>query len=102
MHSVPERCETSAKSEIVLAYNKSKRGVNTMDQMVNAFTEKTKRWLLVVLFNIIDLSTNATRVIREASCSNLITATEVHIIGGKVMNFEGVGRESPPIVYIVC
>ncbi|GFO37300.1 PiggyBac transposable element-derived protein 4 [Plakobranchus ocellatus] len=66
VHSIPERCETSGKPEIVLIYNKSKGGKDTMDQMAYAFTEKTKRWQLVVLFNIIDLSTNATRVIRQA------------------------------------
>ncbi|GFO36432.1 PiggyBac transposable element-derived protein 4 [Plakobranchus ocellatus] len=65
MHSVPQRCETSGKPEVVLTHNKSKGSVDTMDQMAYAFTEKTKRWLLVVLFNIIDLSTNATRVISK-------------------------------------
>ncbi|GFN94395.1 PiggyBac transposable element-derived protein 4 [Plakobranchus ocellatus] len=65
VHSVSRRCETSGKPEIVLTYNKSKGGVDTMDQMAYAFTEKTKRWLLVVLFNIIDLS----RVIRQARLS---------------------------------
>ncbi|GFN80099.1 PiggyBac transposable element-derived protein 4 [Plakobranchus ocellatus] len=69
MHSVPERCETSGKSDIVLTYYKSEGGVDTMDQMDYAFTEKTKRWLLVVLFNIIDFSTNGTRVIRQARLS---------------------------------
>ncbi|GFO38989.1 PiggyBac transposable element-derived protein 4 [Plakobranchus ocellatus] len=68
-HSVPERCKTSGKPEIVLTYNKSKGGVDTMDQMAYVFTLKTKRWLLGVLFNIIDLSTNATRVIRQARLS---------------------------------
>ncbi|GFO41222.1 hypothetical protein PoB_006772700 [Plakobranchus ocellatus] len=79
MHSVPERCETSGKPEIVLTYNcnKSKGSVDTMDQVVYAFTEKTKRWLLVVLFNISDLSTrpNATKVIRQASCLMMITSS---------------------------
>ncbi|GFO45493.1 PiggyBac transposable element-derived protein 4 [Plakobranchus ocellatus] len=69
MHSVPERCKTSGKPQVVLTYNKSRGGVDTMDQMAYAFIEKRKRWLLVVLFNIIDLSTNATRVIRQARLS---------------------------------
>ncbi|GFN78167.1 PiggyBac transposable element-derived protein 4 [Plakobranchus ocellatus] len=69
MHSVPERCETSGKPEIVLTYNKSKGGVDTMDQMAYAFTEKTKRWLLAVLFNIVNLRANATRVKRQARLS---------------------------------
>ncbi|GFO05431.1 PiggyBac transposable element-derived protein 4 [Plakobranchus ocellatus] len=69
MHSIPGRCETSGEPEIVLTKNKSKGGVDTMDQMAYASTEKTKTWLLVVLFNIIDLSTYATRVIRQARLS---------------------------------
>ncbi|GFO03347.1 PiggyBac transposable element-derived protein 4 [Plakobranchus ocellatus] len=80
MHSVPERCETSEKPEIVLTYNKSKEGVDTMDQIAKAFTEKTKRRLLVVLFNITDLSTNATRVIRQASCPMMITSSFHHCV----------------------
>ncbi|GFO45526.1 hypothetical protein PoB_007203100 [Plakobranchus ocellatus] len=40
-----------------------------MNQTAYVFTEKTKRWLLVVLFNVIDLNTNATRGIRQARLS---------------------------------
>ncbi|GFN98641.1 PiggyBac transposable element-derived protein 4 [Plakobranchus ocellatus] len=69
MHSIFGSCETNGKPEIILTYIKSKGSVDTMDQMSYAFTEKTKRWLLVVLFNIIDLSTNAIRVIRQARLS---------------------------------
>ncbi|GFN78608.1 PiggyBac transposable element-derived protein 4 [Plakobranchus ocellatus] len=69
IHSVPERCETSGKPEIVLTHNMSKGGVDTMGQMAYDFTEKTKRWLLAVMFNIIDLSTYASRVIRQARIS---------------------------------
>ncbi|GFN81878.1 PiggyBac transposable element-derived protein 4 [Plakobranchus ocellatus] len=80
MHSVSERCEARGKPEIVLTYNKSKGGVNTMDQMAYAFTERTKRWLLVALFNITDLSTNDTRVIRQASCLMIITSSFHHCV----------------------
>lgn len=68
MHSAPERCETSGKPEIVLTYNKTKGGVDALDQMAHAFTvkRKTKRWPLVIFFNIIDLSTIAARVIWQA------------------------------------
>ncbi|GFN89792.1 hypothetical protein PoB_001629800 [Plakobranchus ocellatus] len=37
MHSIPERCEASGKPQIILTYNKSKGGVDTMDQMAYAF-----------------------------------------------------------------
>ncbi|GFO34457.1 PiggyBac transposable element-derived protein 4 [Plakobranchus ocellatus] len=69
MYSVPGRCEANVKPENVLNYNKSKGGVDTMDQIAYAFFEEPKRWLLVVLFNIFDLSTNATRVTRQARLS---------------------------------
>ncbi|GFO36634.1 PiggyBac transposable element-derived protein 4 [Plakobranchus ocellatus] len=69
IHSVPGRCETIGKPEIGLTYNNSNGGEDTMDQVAYAFTEKTRRWLLVVLFNIIDLNTNAIRVIRQARLS---------------------------------
>lgn len=68
MHSAPERCEASGKPEIVLAYNKTKGGVDALDQMAHAFTvkRKTKRWPLVIFFNMVDLSTIAARVIWQA------------------------------------
>ncbi|GFO06134.1 PiggyBac transposable element-derived protein 4 [Plakobranchus ocellatus] len=64
-HQKPEICPETTKPDIVLDYNKMKGGVDAMDQMAHAFTtkRKTKRWLLVVFFNILDLSSIAARVI---------------------------------------
>ena len=67
MHNQPDIDSMSAlkKPEIVLYYNKTKGGVDAMDQMAKAFTvkRKTKRWPLVVYFNMIDLASIAARVV---------------------------------------
>ncbi|XP_059169788.1 piggyBac transposable element-derived protein 4-like [Physella acuta] len=67
MHNNPDIDSTNAlkKPEIVLYYNKTKGGVDAMDQMAKAFTvkRKTKRWPLVVFFNMIDLASIAARVV---------------------------------------
>ncbi|KAK3733767.1 hypothetical protein RRG08_026878 [Elysia crispata] len=46
------------KPDIVLTYNKTKGGVDAMDQMTQAFTtkRKSKRWPMVYFFNILDLA----------------------------------------------
>ncbi|GFO23343.1 PiggyBac transposable element-derived protein 4 [Plakobranchus ocellatus] len=53
------------KPDIVLAYNKTKGGVDAMDQMAHAFTtkRKSKRWPMVYFYNIIDLASIASRVV---------------------------------------
>ena len=46
------------KPEIVVYYNKTKGGVDTLDQMAHAFStkRKTKRWPLVIFFNMLDVA----------------------------------------------
>ena len=46
-----------SKSEIVEFYNKTKAGVEALDQKVRHYTtyRKTSRWPLVVFYNILDL-----------------------------------------------
>ena len=53
------------KPEVVLKYNQTKGGVDTLDQMAHSFTtkRKTKRWPLVHFFNILDLSTICARTV---------------------------------------
>lgn len=48
------------KPELILDYNKSKGGVDTMDENVEEFTcrRKTVRWPLLMFYNIIDITTN--------------------------------------------
>ena len=55
MHSKAEIvAEKNNKPKMVLAYNKTKGGVDAMDQMAHAFTtkRKTKRWPMVIFFNM--------------------------------------------------
>ncbi|GFO49695.1 PiggyBac transposable element-derived protein 4 [Plakobranchus ocellatus] len=64
MHNKGDISE-GGKPDIVLAYNKTKGGVDAMDQMVHAFTtkRKSKRWPTVYFYNIIDLASIASRVV---------------------------------------
>ena len=52
------------KPDIVRFYNATKGAVDAMDKMAHAFAAKriTKRWPMVLFFNVIDLSTIAARV----------------------------------------
>ncbi|KAK3765295.1 hypothetical protein RRG08_013264 [Elysia crispata] len=66
MHSKAEIvAEKNNKPEMVLAYNKTKGGVDAMDQMAHAFTtkRKTQRWHMVIFFNMLDLVSIASRVV---------------------------------------
>lgn len=65
MHNDTSVSDENKKPEIVLTYNKTKAGVDSMDQMAHSFTvkRKTKRWPLVMFFNMIDLAGIAGRVI---------------------------------------
>lgn len=46
------------KPEIILDYNRSKGGVDTLDQMVETYSTKRKsrRWPMVLFYNILDVS----------------------------------------------
>ncbi|GFN98492.1 hypothetical protein PoB_002499800 [Plakobranchus ocellatus] len=69
-----------------------------MDQMAYAFTEKRKRWLLVVLFNIMNLNTNAIRVIRQARLQNarclMMITSSFHHCGYKLAGTPAGVKES--------
>ena len=47
------------KKQVITFYNKSKGGVDTMDQMVGTYTCKrqTQRWPMVLWYNILDIAT---------------------------------------------
>ena len=53
------------KPEVILFYNQTKGGVDTMDKMALTYTTKraTKRWPMVLFYNLLDISTIAARVI---------------------------------------
>ncbi|XP_028828087.1 piggyBac transposable element-derived protein 4-like [Denticeps clupeoides] len=49
---------TKKEPQIILDYNRCKRGVETMDQIIAAHScrRKTKRWPLAIFFNMLDIS----------------------------------------------
>ena len=60
MHSQPEIESTSdQKPGIILFHNKTKGGVGTLDRMLRSYFIKrmTRRWPLVLFYNMIDVST---------------------------------------------
>ena len=59
MHSQLEIKSTSdQKPSIIMFHNKIKDGVGTLDRMVRSYSMKrmTRRWLLVLFYNMIDVS----------------------------------------------
>ena len=59
MHDTPEVDEGDRNKPIMIQfYNKTKGGVNTVDQMIDMYGAKvgTKRWPMVVFYTIIDIS----------------------------------------------
>ena len=60
------------KPEVVLFYNETKGGVDSMDKMALSYTTKrsTKRWPLVLFCNLLDLSTIAARVVYQEKHPN--------------------------------
>ena len=59
IHSQPEIESTSdQKPSIILFYNKTKGGVDTLDRTVRSYSIKrmTRRWLLVIFYTMIDIS----------------------------------------------
>ena len=60
MHSSPD-VDTSTekkKPEVILFYNSTKGGVDTMDQMLRCYSIKrmTQRWPMVIFYNMVDVS----------------------------------------------
>jgi len=59
LHSEPKvnTSNEQRKPEVILTYNETKAGVDTMDQMTRTYSckRKTRRWPLVVFYNIVDI-----------------------------------------------
>ncbi|GFS26369.1 PiggyBac transposable element-derived protein 4 [Elysia marginata] len=55
----------SRKPEMVMSYNATKGGVDSMDQMCHALTtkRKTNRWPMLLFYNLLDLASIASLVI---------------------------------------
>ena len=80
MHDQPEitsKDNPKKKPDIVLKYNKSKVGVDKMDQMCMNRTSKrqTKRWPMVLFYNILDTSGIAAHILFAAKYPNDKRAT---------------------------
>jgi len=70
LHSEP-KVDTSneqRKPEVILTYNEMKARVDTMDQMTRTYScrRKTRRWPLVVFYNILDISAINAHVVWKA------------------------------------
>ena len=68
---IPSPVDTSneqRKPEVILTYNETKAGVDTMDQMTRTYSckRKTRRWPLVVFYNILAISATNAYVIWKA------------------------------------
>ena len=53
-----EEVGTESKPEVIMYYNSTKGGVDTMDQLVRCYSTKrmTRRWPLAVFYNMVDVS----------------------------------------------
>lgn len=60
LHRGATVCENSTgeKPEIILYYNETKAGVDTVDQMCRYYSTKvaTRRWPLIIFFNMLDIA----------------------------------------------
>ena len=60
LHSEPDvdTSKEKRKPEVTLTYNETKAGVDTMDQMTRNYSckRKTRRWPLLVFYNMLDIS----------------------------------------------
>ena len=53
-----EEVGTESKPEVIMYYNSTKGGVDTMDQLVRCYSTKrmTRRWPMAVFYNMVDVS----------------------------------------------
>ena len=60
MHHQPTIDSTDAekKPEVIVSYNSTKAGVDTMDRMVRNYSvkKKSRRWPMIIFYNMIDIS----------------------------------------------
>ena len=56
-HTGEKLCPISNKPQIILDYNVSKGGVDTLDQLVRSYSSKrrTRRWPMSLFFNLLDI-----------------------------------------------
>lgn len=89
MHHDRKNDETNEKQkpDIILSYNATKGGVDTMDQMTRCYTVKrmTRRWPLVVFYNMIDVSVMNSFILWKSITSNNMQRRQFIIHLGKAL-----------------
>ena len=73
--SIPEEKNPKKKPESVLFYNKTKFGVNVIDQMTRSYSVKAarRRWPILVFNNIIDLALTKSWIVYKNVCKSSIS-----------------------------
>jgi len=75
---VSSESNTKKKPETVLFYNKTKAGVNVIDQMARKYSVKaaSRRWPVHVFYNVIDLAIINSWVLYKKTCRSRISRRE--------------------------
>ena len=73
--SIPEENNSKKKSESVLFYNKTKFGVDVLDQMTRIYSVKaaSRRWPIHVFYNIIELALINSWIVYKNVCKSSIS-----------------------------
>ena len=58
MHLSKEEIESEKKAEVIMYYNSTKAGVDTLDQLIHVYSTKqiTHRWSKAIFYNMVDVS----------------------------------------------
>lgn len=81
MHDTADIDETTGKPTIILDYNSTKGGVDTIDQMCGTYSVKrtTRRWPLVIFFSIMDLAAINARILVKSNSENPTTLRRIFL-----------------------
>ncbi|CAB3249420.1 unnamed protein product [Arctia plantaginis] len=65
MHHMPDIDDTSKKPEVILFYNKTKIGVDLLDQRCSNYStsRRTRRWPLAIFYRLLDISASNSYVV---------------------------------------
>ena len=81
---IPSHNYSKKKPETVLSYNKTKSGVDVIDQMAKKYSVKTgsRRWPVHVFYNVIDLALiNSWILFRDICKSNVSRRRFIQLVG---------------------
>lgn len=92
-----DKSNEKKKPEIILSYNTTKAGVDTMDQMTRCYTVKrmTRRWPLVVFYNMIDVSVLNCFIIWKSITNSTINRRQFIINLGKELAKVNIDTSAP-------